>query len=369
MAKKENRFCPDVAIPPGVTLIETLEEIGMTQAEFAERTGRPKKTINEIIKGKVAITPETALQFERVLNVPARFWNNLELNYRETLARIEEKEALKEQVGLIKALPIKNMIGYKWIREFNDTVQQLEEVLAFFGVASVRGWEKTWDRKLCSSFYFRKSEKFALDKVALSAWLRQGQIEANKINCNSYDAKKFEAILPEARSLTVEDPEVFVPKLQELCAKVGVAVVFIRELPKVPVNGVTHWLTTNKAIIQLSLRYKSDDQLWFSFFHESGHVLMHGKRDFVDGDFFEEETADSDSSQWEDEANQFAAQILIPKSAYDYFVDCRSFSDNSILKFAKSQGISPGIVVGRLQHDRHIGFSKLNYLKQGIEWA
>jgi len=62
----QNQYVPDVVSPPGETLLEILEDRGMSQAELAERTGRPKKTINEIIKGKAALTPETAIQLERV---------------------------------------------------------------------------------------------------------------------------------------------------------------------------------------------------------------------------------------------------------------------------------------------------------------
>lgn len=82
---EKSAFKPNYALPPGETLKETIESIGMTQAELAQRTGRPKKTINEIIKGKAAITPDTAIQLERVLGVPASFWNNLERNYQEKL--------------------------------------------------------------------------------------------------------------------------------------------------------------------------------------------------------------------------------------------------------------------------------------------
>ena len=74
----------------------------MTQAELAERTGRPKKTINEIIMGKAAITSETALQLERVLGVPASFWNNLESNYQERLARLKEENYLKKHANWLE---------------------------------------------------------------------------------------------------------------------------------------------------------------------------------------------------------------------------------------------------------------------------
>ena len=83
----DNEFVPDYAVPPGATLLELLEFLGLTQAELAARAGRPKKTINEIIKGKAAITPDTAVQLERVLGSKASFWNALEGNYRTALVR------------------------------------------------------------------------------------------------------------------------------------------------------------------------------------------------------------------------------------------------------------------------------------------
>ncbi len=360
-----NKYFPDIAIPPGDHLIEILESIGMTQVELAERMGRPIKTINEIVKGKAALTPETALQLERVLNTPMKYWMNLESNYRGTLARIQDKELLLERLAWLKAVPIKQMISYKWIAEVKEPFSQLEEVLRFFGVASIKGWEKVWERKLCGAFSYRKSEKCGMDNIALSTWLRKGELEASKIECGPYDSATFEKILTEFRGLTKVGPEVFVNELQKKCAETGVAVVFVQELPKVPVNGVTHWVSSKKAVIQLSLRYKTDDQLWFSFFHEAGHILVHGKRDFVDNGVDAEE-----NKVWEDEANSFAADKLIPNSAYEYFIKCNVFSEASITQFAQSQGVASGIVVGRLQHDNYVPFnSRLNHLKKRFEWA
>ena len=85
--QSKNSYMPNMVSYPGETVLETIESYGMSQAELAERMGRPKKTVNEIVNGKAAITPETALQLERVLGVPARFWMNREQQYREALAR------------------------------------------------------------------------------------------------------------------------------------------------------------------------------------------------------------------------------------------------------------------------------------------
>lgn len=80
--KKEYGYSPDYSVAPGETLRETIRALGMNRTDLAARTGTPLKTINGIIKGKGAISPGTARQFERVLGIPATFWNNLERSYR-----------------------------------------------------------------------------------------------------------------------------------------------------------------------------------------------------------------------------------------------------------------------------------------------
>lgn len=352
----KNQYAPDFVPPPGETLEETLEAIGMSQAQLAERTGRPKKTINEIVQGKAAITPETALQLERVLGVPASFWNEMERQYREFLAQQEETRQLAGQVGWLKQFPVTKMVDLGWIKEYDEKTWQLREVLQFFRIASPQQWSPV-------TANFRKSPAFEVDEMALAAWLRRGEQEAEDIACAPYDTQQFKAALAAARALTVEEPAVFVPQLQQMCAECGVAVVFVRELPKTRVSGATRWLRSDKALIQLSLRYKTNDHLWFTFFHEAGHIVKHGKRDvFIDLD-------DGGEDKKEAEADAFAADMLIPPDAWRSFVETRDYRAKDVIRaFAEEIGIAPGIVVGRLQHEQRIPHRNCNELKVSFRW-
>jgi Zn-dependent peptidase ImmA (M78 family) len=121
-------------------------------------------------------------------------------------------------------------------------------------------------------------------------------------------------------------------------------------------------LTADKALIQLSLRYKTEDQLWFTFFHEAAHIVLHRKR-LIFLDISESE------GELEQEANRCAAEFLIPRTEYDEFATLSSHSQNRIRAFARSIGIAPGIVVGRLQHDGILPHSHCNDLKRRLEWA
>jgi HTH-type transcriptional regulator/antitoxin HigA len=149
-------FTPNYAILPGESLVELLEAVGLSQADLAERTGRPKKTINEIAKGKAAITPETALQLERVLGLPSSYWNALEQNYRAALARTEERQRLSQHVDWLSNFPINEMIKRGWINARIEKVELVEELLSFFGVASPDAWNEVWCRGK-EATAFRKS--------------------------------------------------------------------------------------------------------------------------------------------------------------------------------------------------------------------
>jgi len=361
MSKKaQNAYRPNYVVLPGETLRETIETYGMTQAQLAERTGRPYKTISEIITGKASITAETALQLERVLNVPASFWNNLERNYQEARARMKEEEHLQAQVAWLRNFPINQLVKLGWIQKEEDKLKQLQSLLNFFGVAGIEEWKAIWTSLQAA---YRKSEAFKSNPYATATWLRKGEVDAAVIQCKAYDTSAFEAALGKIRTLTTEKPEKFEPEMVKLCAETGVAVTFVPELPGTRVYGVARWLNPNKALIQLSLRGKSDDHLWFAFFHEAGHILYHGKREV----FIEEK--DKHESKAEQEADRYAQQFLIPSSEYKAFLAGNKFDNASINRLAKKAGIAPGIVVGRLQHERIIPYSKGNSLKSQFRFT
>lgn len=146
----ENRFDPDYGSPPGDTLKDILEELGVSQAELARRLKRPKKTINEIIKGKTRITPETALQLEEWLpRVSARFWLRREADYQLFLAKRARNrkhfEALMEQckIGIDNAFHTDmsmTVLYHQGTKEEMDAYFQTDEGKAIMAQAEAMGY-------------------------------------------------------------------------------------------------------------------------------------------------------------------------------------------------------------------------------------
>lgn len=357
-------FTPDWISAPGETIADLLEERGWTQTELAKRTGFTKKHINLLIKGSAPIYEDTALKLERVLGSNARFWLAREAQYRETLARRREKESLKRDADWLKRIPLKDMIRFGWVRNFKDKGEQVAECLRFFGMASVEVWESQSSQPL-AAFRASTAYKNRIDQknnASIAAWLRQGERRATEIACLPFDAVRFRRKLAELRALTNEaDPEIFVPKLAAICAEVGVAVV-LEPAPKgCPISGATRWLTPGKALLMLSARHKTNDHLWFTFFHEAGHLLLHGsKLAFI-------EVEGELDGKFEEEANSFAADFLIsPQQASQLKALPRT--KNAVSLFAQQIGIAPGIVVGRMQKEDLLDWSYLNGLKISYRW-
>jgi addiction module HigA family antidote len=69
-------------IHPGEILLEEfLSPLGISQYRLAHAIGVPPRRINEIVHGKRAISPDTALRLSRALSTSDRFWMNLQARY------------------------------------------------------------------------------------------------------------------------------------------------------------------------------------------------------------------------------------------------------------------------------------------------
>lgn len=369
MSKTINAFKPDYIIPPGETLLELLDYNNMTQLELAKRIGMASKTVNEIVKGKASITHETAEKLEYVFGLEASFWNNLESNYREQLAEHENQLELEKQIGELKQWPIKELVKVGWIDDISqdEPYEKVNKLLRFFGVTSFENLrELISDTNILEGAY-RIAATQEINENALICWIRKGEIEANQINTADFSKEIAKGKIDELRQLTlVTDSNVFIPKIQEICAEFGVAVVIVPEVKGSKVSGITRWLSPKpKAIIQLSLRYKTHDTLWFTFFHELGHILLHRKSK----PFIELMGKDYLDSKEEQEANDFASNVLIPQAAYQLFIESDRYrSKEGIRSFAEEIGIHPGIVAGRLQKEKLVDYSWYRDLKVYYQW-
>jgi len=349
-------FCPNWASAPGETIGDILRERNFSIDEFAVRIGQTKEEVVELLYGRFAITIGLARQLERVLGGSVEFWMARDFQYHLQTANLEEATN-----AWVRDLPFADMVRFGWIEPVPKRSEELAACLRFFDVPNVAVWHRLYG-SLEQKFLFRASAAFESKPAAVAAWLRKGEIEAKGMKCAPWSAQGFGVTLMSVRSLTREkDPKHFVPELQRACAEVGVAVAIVRSPSGCRASGATRFVAADRALLLLSFRYLSDDQFWFSFFHEAGHLLLHSHQDvFIEG-------IEVPDSAAENEADDFATRTLIPPQHMPELLRLRQ-NKFALARFARRMGISPGIVVGQLQHHGKIKHNHFTGLKKRYQW-
>lgn len=299
----QNRYFPSMVFHPGETLTEKLEEMEMGPKEFALRTDKPEKTIIAVMKGNSAITPDMAVRFEGVTKIPAHFWMNHQRSYDEFIVREKRKVTIEEAVPWAKQFPLTDMINKGWLPQVSSIQEKTMELLAFFGFSNHKAWEEYYFKQQLK-VAFRISLSQTQEPFAISAWLRKGELQAAELETNDYTEKKFKEILSALKSVMAKHPHGSLIQLQQICLEAGVKVVQTPCIKKASLSGSTRWLN-DTPLIQLTDHYPHNDSFWFTYFHQAGHILLHGKKDiflenvdYSDKDMEKEREADEFAGKW-----------------------------------------------------------------------
>ncbi len=357
--QNKETWTPNWATHPGEHLEEYLDVRGLTQAQFARIAGLTPKLISEIVNKKNPVSPETAIALERVLGLKAYIWTSLQADWDLFQARQRAGQAAFTQEAWLSRFPVKELKARGVLPNTQDIGVLLDGLLKLLGI----GRPEAYEAKLSGlAVQHRQSKSHSSSQDHVVTWLMLGEQEAQTIDLPPFDASKFEAAVRAIRSLTREEPHVFEPRMKALCQDAGVALVFEKPISKTRLFGSARWLDSEHAIIQMSLRMKSNDHFWWTFFHECGHIVLHRGRNFADdqqgvGDGIEEE------------ADLWAENILYGEGSLKAILTKPPRSRNSVCKLAKELELQPGIIVGMLQHHKVILHDHLNGLKVQFDWA
>jgi HTH-type transcriptional regulator/antitoxin HigA len=323
----------------------------MSQKEFAIRMNLSQKHVSNLINGTVQLTVDVANRLEMVLGVSAQFWNNLESRYREKLVKVAAENKMAKEIEIVKKLPYQQMAKLGWIHPTRNYEERVIHSRKFFEIVDLSLLE---NNLLIPQIACRRLSENEKADYALLAWSVQVKKEARLIETKNFSKMKFQAALAPIRAMTLKSPSDFQPKLQRLLADCGVALVFLPHLESSFLHGAT-FVDGKKIVVGLTTRGKAADKFWFSLFHELAHIL----NNHLD--------IDRDVEFAEQEADRIASDLLLPPEDLQEFISKKDFSQESILSFAQTCGVAPGIVVGRLQKEGRIPYSVMNHLKEQYE--
>jgi HTH-type transcriptional regulator / antitoxin HigA len=355
----QEAFTPRWASPPGRTIRLVLDARGLSVAEFAAAAEMSPRAAESLLAGDTPITMGLARRLESAVGGSVAFWLQRDGQYRDSLALVAADH-------WADAFPTADLASLGWIDRPRTWTARIETMLGFFDVPDTAAWQRAYGAMLAGA-QFRVSQSAPVEPMAVAAWLRRAEVEATAIEVATWSAADFRRALDEVRPLTRErDPAVFVPALRERCAASGVAVVVVRAPRGCPVSGAARFVDAGRPQIVLSGRYLSDDHLWFTFYHEAAHLLLDGP-----GPVFVDALDDGEAGPkevGEAAADAMAGELLLPGPVRERLAAGR-IGARDLVGAARVAGVSPGIVVGQLQHAGLLGYrTRFNGLKRRFAW-
>ena len=347
---------------PGVYIKDAIEELGLNQTEFALRSGLSIKNVSTLISGDSSVTFEVANKLAAFFGNSVTLWVNLQIAYDVyvNLDRMEKEEEREwEIVKMFDKSYLNEVLGIEVdSKNKEETILSLKKELNIGYLGALKQPDLY---AFCKTSVIKDIDEKTI--IMRNAWISLAEKEARKIKCNEFNKNKIIENIDNIRRLTLEDPSIFVPKLKDFLASCGVKMVILPYLPKSNVSGATKWISSeNCAMVAVNDYGKDADKIWFSIFHELGHVIKNHKR-HVTVSYTKDNILDDD----EKEANAFARDNLIKPELYNEFIKEGHFDLSSIREFAKKIGVADFIVIGRLQKDKYISWDK--YVSKKIQYT
>lgn len=330
----------DYGVTPGDIIRFELNAHGITQADLSTRAGISAKHLNQVIQDAVPLSAETALRLERTLGIPAVILTQADAVNQSNKQRLKMREKLSDHTAWFAKFPTTVLRQLKVVTQSEPVERQIEDLLAFFGVADPEAYNTVYGEGLIS---FRRSQRWEVDPFATALWLREAELKAGDIDTALYSKAAFLDLLPELTQLTTLPFADAFAQLQELCAKVGVAVVFNPGIEGTRTSAAVRWLGPERPVIALAERGQFEDSVWFSFFHEAGHVVLHPRRKSLI-----ELDGEDDEDGAETDANQFAKKTILHGRARDL---AKLSTREEVEEFSQQLGVHPGLVAAIRAYD------------------
>ena len=337
-----------IAVAPGITIREIMESRGMTGKELAFRCGVTEKHISHLLTGKAELTPGMAHKIAISLDTEDEPLLKLEASYRLNLIKVQEDDDFELDAEIAKRMPYVEMAKRGWIKKVVKIRDKINELRNFFQLTKL----SLISNPDFTSYAFRQlAQKIEADDYSMLCWLQRVRRKSEKICTDAVNLSGLPGAIPAIKDgLTAEVPNFKL--LQDLLCKFGIALVFVKYLPKSRLCGAS-FLNNGRIVIGISGFGNELNRFWYDLFHEIGHV--------VSGHVLARR-GKSENDQ-EHEADNFAFDNLLGNSDFASFVKIHDFSRRSITDLAKRKKVLPGMIVWKLQVTKHIPFSSFNDLK------
>lgn len=349
---KEVEYKDLVAFHPGSYVEEIVEDLNITQAEFAKRLELSPKTVSKIISGEDSISATTADKLAKITGISLQTWLNLQANYDAKVIEIKDAKDTDEK-RVCDLINVKYLKDNRFIENkrysSKEKIQKLRELLKVSNLAQLFEFN--------SSVSYRRSRVGNDEKsiVLSNVMLELATNAARNVTTNKYNKTRLKQKLPEIKEMSLRRPEDFYQELKDTLLSCGIVLVALPQMEGARLNGATKKFKNGSVLLMITDRNKSSDIFWFSLIHELGHIYYE--------DFYSDYDDQEAYEQKERRADKFSAEFFMPNQPYEVFKSKGIYTAASIKQFAKQLDILPSIVLGRLQSDGLVDYKALSYLK------
>lgn len=340
-----------IAFHPGSYVEEILEDLNITQKEFAQRLNMTEKSLSKLINGEDNLSKESSYKLSKLTGISINTWMNLQNEYDKKILEINDQR-LEDEKKVCHQIDFKYFKDHGFVKNERFSLEErIRKLRSILNVADL-----TYLSKLNMEASYRNTREFNEKSIINSNVMLEIASNIARNKCNTkLNKENLRNFLPEIRKMTNQDPIQFFPKLKDGLFECGIVLVALPNLKNATINGATKRFKNGSIMLLISDRNKSSDIFWFSIMHEISHIL--------DSDFYSDYTDEYSYIEKELKADEFARDFFIGINDYENFINSKVFSRNEIVKFSNNMGIHPSILLGRLQKDKIVPYNRFYDLK------
>lgn len=340
---------------PGYYIEEIIDDMGLTQQEFAQCLGTTPKNISKLVNGEQRLSVDMAMKLSKMMGMSTESWLNIQNKYDIAEAQIQSEKELEEEKEILK------LLDYSYFRkEFKlpDLPRKLnEQVAALRQFLKISSLTMLADRDMAASFRSSRSAKGDKCTIKANAMVQIAMNHALEAELPKYNRARFKEAIKFALTQTTNH-DGFYPIVAEAFRKAGVYFDIIHNISCSKTNGAAKRIG-DSILLMVNDRCLNADGFWFTLLHEAGHIL--------NGDFGV--SFSGEEGEAEEAADDFAQRSLIDPKRYGEFCATGDISPKSVCEFAKSIDRDPCIVIGRLQRDGLIRYDDTSYSHLRVKYV
>lgn len=278
MAASNKRSVPEPRHHPGSSLASWMEWAGKDVAEVSRASGIPEEKLHALLNHEIGMSQEMAEAIGDLFeDVSVWHWRFSQQHYEERVAYVEACRAAEAEIPLLDRFRPREAHRQGWVPSFAyDQDEQVMDLRQHLGLESLRDAERELDATFvvigdCAGYH----------PEVLAMWLRQGEIDVENRLLADFDAVRFGRELYGTLkgsifdSVTNRSPFAALTALTDACARHGVGLVVLENMPDAGAIGATRWRADGKPWIQITFAHEYMDQFWYDFYRLAAHVLEH----------------------------------------------------------------------------------------------